>query len=121
MIRRPPRSTLFPYTTLFRSKVRRRDGVRRRTDALQSFGLHFERVAAETLHLAEDELLEAGPHRNHEHHGPHADDDPERREEGPHQVASQSPAGGVEGIRESHTGQIMVTVRTQKFASLFIT
>src|SRR2546430_7278911 len=28
MIRRPPRSTLFPYTTLFRS---RRAGVRRRT------------------------------------------------------------------------------------------
>src|SRR2546430_7463774 len=25
MIRRPPRSTLFPYTTLFRSHVRRRD------------------------------------------------------------------------------------------------
>src|SRR5260370_31513025 len=28
MIRRPPRSTLFPYTTLFRSRVRRR--LRRR-------------------------------------------------------------------------------------------
>src|SRR5690349_23171075 len=27
MIRRPPRSTLFPYTTLFRSHVRRRDVV----------------------------------------------------------------------------------------------
>src|SRR5688572_31633478 len=26
MIRRPPRSTLFPYTTLFRSEVRRRVG-----------------------------------------------------------------------------------------------
>src|SRR3989442_3193103 len=26
MIRRPPRSTLFPYTTLFRSQGRRRDG-----------------------------------------------------------------------------------------------
>src|SRR2546429_3194321 len=26
MIRRPPRSTLFPYTTLFRSKVRSSDG-----------------------------------------------------------------------------------------------
>src|SRR5258707_5897747 len=26
MIRRPPRSTLFPYTTLFRSRVRRRRG-----------------------------------------------------------------------------------------------
>src|SRR3712207_7207561 len=30
MIRRPPRSTLFPYTTLFRSSGRRRDGDRRR-------------------------------------------------------------------------------------------
>src|SRR2546422_11393332 len=28
MIRRPPRSTLFPYTTLFRSRVRR-SGLRR--------------------------------------------------------------------------------------------
>src|SRR3989441_8985492 len=26
MIRRPPRSTLFPYTTLFRSHVREQDG-----------------------------------------------------------------------------------------------
>src|SRR3712207_7219326 len=26
MIRRPPRSTLFPYTTLFRSRLRRRRG-----------------------------------------------------------------------------------------------
>src|SRR2546429_5970761 len=28
MIRRPPRSTLFPYTTLFRSPAERRRGVR---------------------------------------------------------------------------------------------
>src|SRR2546430_5282051 len=27
MIRRPPRSTLFPYTTLFRSRMRGRDGT----------------------------------------------------------------------------------------------
>src|SRR5256885_5179302 len=27
MIRRPPRSTLFPYTTLFRSRSRRREDV----------------------------------------------------------------------------------------------
>src|SRR5256712_7607946 len=27
MIRRPPRSTLFPYTTLFRSRLLRRHGV----------------------------------------------------------------------------------------------
>src|SRR2546430_11304341 len=30
MIRRPPRSTLFPYTTLFRSHRRRRDAARYR-------------------------------------------------------------------------------------------
>src|SRR2546421_3037447 len=29
MIRRPPRSTLFPYTTLFRSELRTRRGVAR--------------------------------------------------------------------------------------------
>src|SRR5438876_6671446 len=29
MIRRPPRSTLFPYTTLFRSNVEARSGERR--------------------------------------------------------------------------------------------
>src|SRR2546426_7034390 len=30
MIRRPPRSTLFPYTTLFRSQTLRRQGARSR-------------------------------------------------------------------------------------------
>src|SRR5258706_4011883 len=33
MIRRPPRSTLFPYTTLFRSAVRRRARLRGRDAA----------------------------------------------------------------------------------------
>src|SRR3712207_8586026 len=30
MIRRPPRSTLFPYTTLFRSQTQREDGLAQR-------------------------------------------------------------------------------------------
>src|SRR3989441_11872932 len=34
MIRRPPRSTLFPYTTLFRSLVRRRVGPFHLADAI---------------------------------------------------------------------------------------
>src|SRR5947208_9770097 len=34
MIRRPPRSTLFPYTTLFRSYVVRPDGERGRVEGL---------------------------------------------------------------------------------------
>src|SRR3712207_7377381 len=36
MIRRPPRSTLFPYTTLFRSRV---DDVRIETDVLHDVDL----------------------------------------------------------------------------------
>src|SRR5256885_13218814 len=35
MIRRPPRSTLFPYTTLFRSQVRGRLGQQRRVQDAQ--------------------------------------------------------------------------------------
>src|SRR2546426_5690691 len=34
MIRRPPRSTLFPYTTLFRSRDVRRRGLREDRDAV---------------------------------------------------------------------------------------
>ena len=33
MIRRPPRSTLFPYTTLFRSTVQQREWIRKYSDA----------------------------------------------------------------------------------------
>src|SRR2546426_4300701 len=42
MIRRPPRSTLFPYTTLFRSALRVEEarGGHRRTGVPASTGLH---------------------------------------------------------------------------------
>src|SRR3712207_7505180 len=44
MIRRPPRSTLFPYTTLFRSaRVRRGDRRRRRTEPGSVGGRHQPR------------------------------------------------------------------------------
>src|SRR2546422_6909541 len=36
MIRRPPRSTLFPYTTLFRSRTARRGAVARRDRFLRA-------------------------------------------------------------------------------------
>src|SRR2546427_5264100 len=42
MIRRPPRSTLFPYTTLFRSRGRRRGPAPRLADAL-SQGARLQR------------------------------------------------------------------------------
>src|SRR2546428_3602125 len=47
MIRRPPRSTLFPYTTLFRSLLRPRARRRRLVHVLQPLGR-----AAEALQLA---------------------------------------------------------------------
>ena len=40
MIRRPPRSTLFPYTTLFRSGLRQRHPQRHREDRLQDGHFH---------------------------------------------------------------------------------
>src|SRR2546422_8133492 len=40
MIRRPPRSTLFPYTTLFRSRTRPfRSAIRNRQSAILAFGI----------------------------------------------------------------------------------
>src|SRR3712207_8925852 len=47
MIRRPPRSTLFPYTTLFRSRLRHRVlqppvGVRRVAEQLGALGAELE-------------------------------------------------------------------------------
>src|SRR3712207_7084863 len=39
MIRRPPRSTLFPYTTLFRSDVHARDTMQEKLSLSARFGL----------------------------------------------------------------------------------
>src|SRR5712675_3084652 len=43
MIRRPPRSTLFPYTTLFRSRSRPRLGIRRGACPRQRRPQRFDR------------------------------------------------------------------------------
>src|SRR2546427_11410926 len=52
MIRRPPRSTLFPYTTLFRSLTRVgyvRGASDRVPEALQAVGVPIELLGADTL------------------------------------------------------------------------
>src|SRR5260221_4307490 len=38
MIRRPPRSTLFPYTTLFRSKLAKKDVIVKQLIAIENLG-----------------------------------------------------------------------------------
>src|SRR5260370_30127686 len=48
MIRRPPRSTLFPYTTLFRSRDAKR-GLTRTTHGMQRDRQHTFPVLAESI------------------------------------------------------------------------
>src|SRR2546425_8846468 len=62
MIRRPPRSTLFPYTTLFRSDVIRGDGLPLRVEADQRAP-----VAEDGLEEAELVRLAAHGLRSEEH------------------------------------------------------
>src|SRR3712207_7559564 len=50
MIRRPPRSTLFPYTTLFRSQAGVHGGMQRLYAAL-----HHLRMARDLAHLGDGE------------------------------------------------------------------
>src|SRR3989442_10080018 len=65
MIRRPPRSTLFPYTTLFRSRfiVFENTGIARLSSEIQSdvlmFDLDFARKPRSEEHTSE---LQSRPH-----------------------------------------------------------
>src|SRR5947208_10502236 len=52
MIRRPPRSTLFPYTTLFRSDSRLVHGNEGRTDARGAILLHGTAEAGRRSNLS---------------------------------------------------------------------
>src|SRR2546422_1454659 len=64
MIRRPPRSTLFPYTTLFRS-------LQRAPDVGNAGSLisrhHDHPLPVAVLDDAEDDLAPLGVHRSEEH------------------------------------------------------
>src|SRR2546422_5101866 len=61
MIRRPPRSTLFPYTTLFRS--RHADGLRRKLPAAGNPSGAVSRVG----HSGPEQQPAPGPARSEEH------------------------------------------------------
>src|SRR3989442_10410056 len=63
MIRRPPRSTLFPYPTLFRSVMRlERPGDRAARDRLHHRGLDLEKAAR--VEERADPAHEPRPHRD---------------------------------------------------------
>src|SRR3712207_9572751 len=54
MIRRPPRSTLFPYTTLFRSKI-----IRPQRSVLRDLERSKQRFFAEELEIYFDDIVDA--------------------------------------------------------------
>src|SRR5260370_22517262 len=65
MIRRPPRSTLFPYTTLFRSDPAHTAVAARDAHHLRARGDHIDELASDPRRLgAADPLL---PDRSEEH------------------------------------------------------
>src|SRR2546430_13701738 len=59
MIRRPPRSTLFPYTTLFRSVLERERQHRARANAGRAVEIGVEAIGAVLRDLAD--VLDADP------------------------------------------------------------
>src|SRR5260370_15016356 len=70
MIRRPPRSTLFPYTTLFRSKATSR--IPARIAGKECFSLMFVGSSEATslsqdTYIVEHDALGANEHRSEEH------------------------------------------------------
>src|SRR5256885_2732081 len=52
MIRRPPRSTLFPYTTLFRSHIVRRDVAAANVAQVSVIGLADHRINRQHIFVA---------------------------------------------------------------------
>src|SRR5436190_13477622 len=66
MLRRPPRSTLFPYTTLFRS-VCFEDGDCDRRGMVRSFGLRRDGRAVEQTRRNASRVTRRGRRRSEEH------------------------------------------------------
>src|SRR3989442_8457787 len=63
MIRRPPRSTLFPYTTLFRSLASEHQGVLRHDDFVGTFVLSNPKVPTKSSRSEEHTSeLQSRPH-----------------------------------------------------------
>src|SRR2546422_5020325 len=68
MIRRPPRSTLFPYTTLFRSHWRKRVGVEPTKDRLTALTGFEVRSPHRGASLFRKPVPRAGRYRRSEEH-----------------------------------------------------
>src|SRR2546430_15991290 len=80
MIRLPPRSTLFPYTTLFRSHLRQRDRGQREVGALEPIGQEADAGAGpDRDDDAEDHAEPRALRKPRDHEGAGVGTDPEER------------------------------------------
>ena len=66
MIRRPPRSTLFPYTTLFRSTIRKRivTVTMKNTEAVTLVETALENIRRDILTRSEEHTSELQSHHD---------------------------------------------------------
>src|SRR3989441_11849443 len=93
MIRRPPRSTLFPYTTLFRSREVQQHPSQRPGVADASLGDGMHQLYLESLLLGE-----------RQDHGPHRGEDFDNREGcWPALAEPVAPAGELEHVARGRT------------------
>src|SRR5256885_8657770 len=68
MIRRPPRSTLFPYTTLFRSRMDARAQLRAAHEMLDAIGMEaFAERARRELLATGEKIRKRAVQRSEEH------------------------------------------------------
>src|SRR3712207_7413014 len=98
MIRRPPRSTLFPYTTLFRSsllnghQIREGKVKRRRVGTLRVVATRLWRSEEHTSELQSRQylvcrlLLEKKKNQDHRRHLPHLDRSPKLAPDKQHHI-----------------------------------
>src|SRR2546430_5860508 len=106
MIRRPPRSTLFPYTTLFRSQ---RAAARLQHDPLGTLRLRLLRPAAtvEDLHLHRASHEQSQAHEHPEFHYLDADRGPRHSLARPAGSRDQDDLAVARQVRsEEHTSEL---------------
>src|SRR3712207_2661562 len=98
MIRRPPRSTLFPYTTLFRSpSVLKEGGFRKFATVCDSLATSRIRYLGDAQHLAK--VLRCGGDKARNKGGQHERDKPRRHFGGDGSDDRGEPERGFSALR----------------------
>src|SRR3712207_7402971 len=68
MIRRPPRSTLFPYTTLFRSQLKKTNNIIKLEKEIRLLHRRLRNIRNNHIHQATNKIVKTKPSRRSEEH-----------------------------------------------------